>query len=430
MSKEDQPGFWSKAIAAAWTGAWFFLVYNATNHLATTGPTPPTWYAEWELNIPIFPWMILPYWSIDILYVGGFLLCTTRAELKILTWRTFTAVAIAGIVFMVYPLSLGFERRDEHGIWTSLYSALFSFDKPHNLFPSLHVAFAVILRWTYARHLTGWWRIGFHLWFALIGVSTVLVHQHHLIDVFGGALLGTLVMYLIDEVHVPSCGIVPTKRSRILAAAYGIGAISLVWLACELRSCWLLLLWPATSMLFAAAGYLGLGSRICQPRQAGPSIPARIILLPWLEVLTWSRRIWWRDNFPPSEVVPGVWIGRIPDIKQWEGNVIDCTCEHRRRKPLSGTHERVPMLDLVVPNATALERVAEQIQAAREEGKPVLVVCGLGLGRSALSVAAWLILSGKENSPKDALKRVKSARQGARSGTAAEGELQKLLDHR
>lgn len=419
VSEDDKPGFWEKAIAAAWTGGWFFLIYNITNHLAANGPTPPTWYAQWELKIPIVPWLILPYWSIDFLYVGGFLLCVSRTELRILSWRVFTAVAIAGTVFWLYPLNLGFQRTGDYGVWTPLYSALFSFDKPHNLFPSLHVAFAVILRWTYARHLSGGLRIAFHLWFALITVSTVFVHQHHLIDVVGGGMLGALVMYLIDEVHVPACGIVPNQRSRILFAAYSLGAISFVWLAFELGSWWLLLLWPALSLLCVAAGYAGLGSRICQPRDAGPSIPARIILLPWLEVLGWSRRIWWRYELAPSEVAAGVWIGRIPDIEQWEGNVIDCTCEHRRRKPREGTYERAPMLDLAVPDVAGLRRVAERIEAARKGGKPVLVVCGLGLGRSALSVAAWLIVFGAEKSATAAVNRVRSARPGARCSIEA-----------
>ena len=45
---------------------------------------------------------------------------------------------------------------------------------PHNLFPSLHIALRMILADIYARHTRGVVRVLVHVWFSLIGLSTVL----------------------------------------------------------------------------------------------------------------------------------------------------------------------------------------------------------------------------------------------------------------
>jgi membrane-associated phospholipid phosphatase len=60
----------------------------------------------------------------------------------------------------------------------------------HNMCPSLHVAMAVAAAYVYALHSTRpakrfWW-----LWAAAIMVSTLLTHQHHVIDVLAGAVVG------------------------------------------------------------------------------------------------------------------------------------------------------------------------------------------------------------------------------------------------
>ena len=408
-------------------GAFFFLVYNVTNYLASQAPQQVAWHFSWELEIPVIAWLILPYWSIDLLFVIAFLVCTTRNELRILSMRIAASIIIAGIIFWLCPLTLAFERTEDHGIWSPLFAALYSFDAPHNLFPSLHVTFAVILRWTFARHVRSWALYAFHLWFALITLSTIFVHQHHLIDIAGGALLGCLVMYCFDEEQVPAGRIVRNKRSRKLTLAYSVMGLMLCALAIWLQGWYLLFLWPAFSVFAVALGYAGLGARICQSRQAGPSIAARILLFPWLEVLGWSRRYWWHKPLPPSPITDNVSVGRIPDIKSWQGHVIDCTCEHRRRHPQNGNYERMPMLDLAVPNAQTLRQAAETVEAHVNQGQKVLIVCGLGLGRSALTACAYLLISKQAQTVAEAIDKVRHARPQVTWSADAEIELAKLV---
>ena len=62
-------------------------------------------------------------------------------------------------------------------------------DAPFNLFPSLHAALWLLLLEVYARQLHGLVRLVVLGWFALIGLSPMLTHQHHMIDILGGLLL-------------------------------------------------------------------------------------------------------------------------------------------------------------------------------------------------------------------------------------------------
>ena len=69
--------------------------------------------------------------------------------------------------------------------------------RPYNLFPSLHAALLVLLIDAYSRHLRGPVRLGVMFWFVLIGLSPLLTHQHHVIDILGGFALaaGCLVFF-------------------------------------------------------------------------------------------------------------------------------------------------------------------------------------------------------------------------------------------
>ena len=63
----------------------------------------------------------------------------------------------------------------------------------HNLLPSLHVGLTLVIVltvWPHSKPLARW-LIG--LWALGLGASTLLTHQHHVLDVLAGALLGWLV---------------------------------------------------------------------------------------------------------------------------------------------------------------------------------------------------------------------------------------------
>ena len=64
----------------------------------------------------------------------------------------------------------------------------------HNLFPSLHVAFAGLCVLAMIHQTENkWFHLGLKAWFLLLCTSVVLVHQHHFFDILSGFVLSLVV---------------------------------------------------------------------------------------------------------------------------------------------------------------------------------------------------------------------------------------------
>ena len=109
------------------------------------------------------------------------------------------AILVVGRCFLTMPLRCTFPLPQPAGWTGAIFRTLHSFDRPYNLFPSLHISIWMILSGVYHRHTAGHVRWLTHAWFILIAVSTVLTHQHHVIDVAGGLVLGLFCYYLVPE---------------------------------------------------------------------------------------------------------------------------------------------------------------------------------------------------------------------------------------
>src|SRR5205807_8968808 len=149
----------------------FMFVYGACNALAAARDDVGTAFFAWELRIPFVPEMILPYMSIDLFFVASFVLCADRIELRTHARRIAAAILIAGGAFLLFPLATGYPGPWVSGWSGRLFEFLWSFDEPHNLAPSLHVALASLLWPVYARHTRGLARWLVHGWFALMIAS-------------------------------------------------------------------------------------------------------------------------------------------------------------------------------------------------------------------------------------------------------------------
>jgi membrane-associated phospholipid phosphatase len=175
----------------------FLVVYGGCIWITSRRHDVGVFYFAWERSIPFVPFMILPYLSIDLFFVAAPFLLSSERDLKLFVARTGSAIVVAGICFLAIPLRFAFPRPEAHGWLGALFDWFRAMDAPYNLFPSLHAALLLLLIDAYGRHLRGPVRLGVMLWFVLIGLSPLLTHQHHVIDIFGGFALaaGCLIFF-------------------------------------------------------------------------------------------------------------------------------------------------------------------------------------------------------------------------------------------
>jgi membrane-associated phospholipid phosphatase len=167
----------------------FFLVYGGLNLLTSLRSQRFHLYMDWELRIPFWPEMILGYASLLVLFLlPPFAL--SAAALNRLARRFVIATLIAAVAFLLFPAQLGFERPEPPGVYGPVYRLLYALDFPHNLVPSLHVAYSTLTLAALGSVSSAWLRSLLALWLGVICLSTLLVHQHHLLDVAGGLALG------------------------------------------------------------------------------------------------------------------------------------------------------------------------------------------------------------------------------------------------
>lgn len=409
--------FLPAAGCLALAGAVFVLVYSACNRLTASREDVPAVFFEWERGVPLVRELIIPYWSLDLFFCGAFFLCRTRLQLRTLTIRLILVVLLSGACFLGFPLRFGWERPEPEGWTAALFRALYANDLPFNMAPSLHISLRSLLWIVYGRHLRGRLRSAVKVWFIVIGLSTILVWQHHLLDVATGFFAGWMVQALVpDSGHR---AIPLTAPYRRMALRTGLACLILAGLALPGGS-WLWLAWPAVATGIMAAAHLRRDARLPGKENGTLSPAAEWCLLPWLLGARLVQHRWLRSRPPAREVTPGVWFGRRHTPAEASAltdagplAVLDLTAESNAPPAFRerAVYCSLPLLDLVPVPPSALQEAVSFIRD-HAGSRTVLIHCQLGLQRSATVAAAWLVSCGL--SAADAAERVRALAPGAK----------------
>jgi predicted protein tyrosine phosphatase len=406
-----------RAVTAAKTSALlsalFLVVYGGCNWITAHRAHVGTLFFEWERHIPFVPLMIIPYMSIDLFFVAAPFLCRDKRELSTFAKRVSFAIVVAGICFLLFPLRFAFERPHVSGWLGAIFNTFRNFDQPYNLLPSLHIALRTILAHLYARRTRGLLRLASNIWFSLIGFSTVLTYQHHVIDVVGGFVLAGYCFYIFREASVA----MPVLGNVRVRTYYSAAAIVSSVLAAVFWPWGSLLFWPAVALSIVAAGHFGLGPGIFRKSNGKLPLSAKFVLGPVLLGQEISLLYYRRKSRTWDEVVPGVLIGRKLNEREAEEAirsgvtaVLDLTSEFSETKSFLATrYLNIPTLDLTAPTQEQMRQMAEFIEKNRVNGK-VYVHCKIGYSRSAGAVGAYLIASGKAVGAEQAIGILRRAR--------------------
>jgi membrane-associated phospholipid phosphatase len=191
-------------------GVLFLSVFVGLGMLSARFRVPMTLYMPWETRIPCLPWMVWIYFSLYTLFLLP-LLHMTPVQMATLTRQSIVTLLVAGIGFLALPGQVGFPLTSYPGINGAILSFLddLSTKTGRNLVPSLHVAFSALIllgcRDLLLPPLT--WIYG--VWLVLMCASTVLTHQHHLLDVAAGLGLAVMVRWPLPLGHA---GVLQTSR--------------------------------------------------------------------------------------------------------------------------------------------------------------------------------------------------------------------------
>jgi membrane-associated phospholipid phosphatase len=172
-----------------WVTALWLVVYGGASWFASLHTYRVRLWTDAELAIPFVPAASAVYLSLlPMLWITPLVLPGTT-ELKKLSKAITLAILVSAPGFILLPSMPGYAAHT-----AGMEGAIFRFadviNLQYNMCPSLHVAMAVAAAYTYAwqsplRAKCVWW-----LWAAAITLSTLLTHQHHIIDALSGALVG------------------------------------------------------------------------------------------------------------------------------------------------------------------------------------------------------------------------------------------------
>ncbi|MCZ4281286.1 dual specificity protein phosphatase family protein [Kiloniella laminariae] len=387
-----------------WTvnlGLFFFLLYGSVNYISLLRAPHPAVFAEWEKSIPFIPEFILPYMSSDLVFVVAFFLCQSRREIQVLGLRYGTAIVLSALFFLLLPLQFSFVRPSVTG-WPAILFDLLSLDQPFNQFPSLHISLGFLAWQQISRQLKGIAFAAITLWFVLIGASTVLVFQHHMIDILGGVAVIPVLLWLVpdrgENRFFPLRFVTP--RHLHMAFRYLVLSVGLTLLAFQLGWWGLVPGSAALSFIYVSVCYLlGFNGFLFKNSEGYPLL-MYLLLWPYL-IACWLNWWFWQGRVAPlSEIQPGLWLGGRPDNVIWqklEGlgvtSVVDLVPELSSGAPGSFRFVHIPLLDIAIPAPEQLDRIVAQI-ADGLKGGSIYVHCALGMSRSVLAISAYLIQQG------------------------------------
>ena len=174
------------------------VVYFGTNEIASKSEHFYKLYFEFERDIPMVPWMVYIYQSFALLIVITYFSIKSPQKIKAYSISFMSSCGIAAVFFILFPTELGFSRTENIEGYEFMYNLLHMIDKPHNLAPSLHITYSALGAYILSSEIQSkFLKRMIWLWFLLICSSIVLVHQHHLFDIFSGILLSYFVINFV-----------------------------------------------------------------------------------------------------------------------------------------------------------------------------------------------------------------------------------------
>jgi hypothetical protein len=181
------------ALLTAGVDILFAAVYFGADYITGLRAHHLHLFLPQELAIPLWPSMILVYDSLYLLFILAPFVLRTREALNRLAIAAAATITASGILFLIFPAELGFKTPIVTGPFKTIFEISDRVNLDYNLVPSLHVGLAMICLqafWPKAPRVA---RLCLAVWGAALILSTLLTHQHHVLDAVAGAGLALVI---------------------------------------------------------------------------------------------------------------------------------------------------------------------------------------------------------------------------------------------
>lgn len=371
----------------------FIFFYKIAGIYASNLESVPSFYFPWEKNIPFISWLVIPYMSSGIFFVIIFFLCKTKESLYILVKQINSITIISSISFFIFPLKFAFEKPE---IKNSFLSIFFQFlermDNSFNQCPSLHISYAVLFVIVFQKEIKSKIKYIFHIWFLLMGLSTVFIYQHHIIDIIFALLLTIFILFIFSEKV--------NKRNRKIGFIYFLLSFLLFSTGIIFFNWNIILFFPSLTFFLIGKAYIENNSSFIK-KEGKITLYNKIIYFPYLFCynILWKFFRKYEEN-PWKEIAPDIFIGsKLNDrqVKEFISDkkiiIIDLSAEAEENRILKekGEYYSFPLLDICNFNEkiflSALEFILGEYKNLGKNEK-IYIHCLMGYSRStALGIA-------------------------------------------
>jgi len=177
------------AVGTGWTLI-FYLVYGTASWLTDQHNFRLFCDLPFETKLPMVTAMSVVYLGLfPLMMLSPFIIRERRAY-----WNYARALTIelliAAVFFIFLPIKLRFPTPKPEGVFAGVFRFANAINLEHNNVPSLHVAFALTTAVAFfSRTRNNWVRSIIVTGCLAVAASTVLTHQHHIVDAIAGAVL-------------------------------------------------------------------------------------------------------------------------------------------------------------------------------------------------------------------------------------------------
>ena len=168
------------------------LVYNASK-LITNNLFHYNFSSFLDSKVPLIPFFVLIYLLAYVQWIVGYIVIAR--ESKEVCYRYCSADLIAKLLcllcFLIIPTTMVRPELSNGGLLNSLLGIIYMLDAPVNLFPSIHCLESwMVFRGSLKCHkVSNSYRIIMLITALFVFLSTIFVHQHIIIDIFGGIIV-------------------------------------------------------------------------------------------------------------------------------------------------------------------------------------------------------------------------------------------------